>query len=176
MSVQRIGRDQADSLSAHPPAKQLNVCRLRATITVPVSHPGVPIMRRVLAVIAVVIAPVTLSAARADKLKFEIHKDNKMEFRWRLISSNGKTLATSGQGYKAKADCKNGVERIKKDAADKLKFEIYEDNAKQFRFRIVASNGQTIGSSSESYKVKADCEKAVDLIKKGAKESEVAEV
>lgn len=130
----------------------------------------------IIAVLALFTSPIVLQAARADKLKFEIYKDNKMEFRWRLKAANGESLATSGQGYKAKADCKNGVERIQKDAADKLKFEVFEDNAKQHRFRIIASNGQTIGSSSQGYKAKADCEKAVDLIKKGAKDSEVNEV
>ena len=136
-------------------------------------------MHRRTSLIAIIVAfatPIALQAARADKLKFEIYKDNKMEFRWRLKAANGESLATSGQGYKAKADCKNGVERIQKDAADKLKIEVYEDNAKQHRFRIIASNGQTIGTSSQGYKAKADCEKAVDLIKKGAKESEVNEV
>lgn len=128
------------------------------------------------AVVAVFACPLVLNAARADKLKFEIYKDNKMEFRWRLKAANGESLATSGQGYKAKADCKNGVERIQKDAADKLKFEVFEDNAKQHRFRIVASNGQTIGTASQGYKDKRDCEKAVELIKKGAKDSEVNEV
>ena len=128
--------------------------------------------------IAVFAAPMATDkavAARADKLKFEIYQDNAKEFRWRLKAANGESLATSGQGYKAKADCKNGVERIMKDA-DKLKFEVYEDNKKESRFRIKSSNGQTIGSSSQGYKTKADCEHAVDLIKKDAKDAEVADM
>jgi uncharacterized protein YegP (UPF0339 family) len=128
------------------------------------------------AVLLVIAAPFSLHAARAGKLKFEMYKDNAMEFRWRLKDADGTTLATSGQGYKAKADCKKGVERIMKDAADKLKFEVYDDNAKQSRFRIIASNGQTIGSSSSGYKTKADCDKAVDAIKKGAKDADVADM
>jgi uncharacterized protein YegP (UPF0339 family) len=107
-----------------------------------------------------------------DKLKFEIYQDSAKEYRWRLKATNDKILATSGQGYKAKADCKNGVERIQKDA-EKLKFEPFEDNAKQFRWRLIASNGQTIGTSSEGYKAKADCEKAIELVKRGAGKAEV---
>ena len=34
--------------------------------------------------------------------KFEIYKDKSGEFRWRLIHANGKIIADSGQGYKAK--------------------------------------------------------------------------
>jgi hypothetical protein len=107
------------------------------------------------------------------KLKFEVYQDNAKQYRWRLKAANGATLATSGQGYKAKADCKAGAERIKKDAADKLKFETYEDAKKEHRWRVKSPNGQVIGSSSESYKTKADCEKAIAAVKAGAAAAEV---
>jgi uncharacterized protein YegP (UPF0339 family) len=111
--------------------------------------------------------------AGAGKLKFEVYQDNAKQYRWRLKAANGAILATAGQGYKAKADCKNGVDRIKQDAAGKLKFEPYEDNKKEYRWRLKATNGQVIGASSEGYKAKADCDKAIDLIKKGAATAEV---
>jgi len=47
--------------------------------------------------------------------KFEIYKDKKGEFRFRLIASNGQVIAT-GQGYKAKKSCLNGIESVKKNA------------------------------------------------------------
>jgi uncharacterized protein YegP (UPF0339 family) len=113
-------------------------------------------------------------AAQEGKLKFEIYQDAAKEFRWRLKAPNGLILATAGQGYKAKADCRKGVERIMADAGtDKLTFEVYEDKAKEFRWRLKAPNGQVIASSSEGYKAKADCEKAIDSIKKGAAKAEV---
>ena len=49
--------------------------------------------------------------------KFELYKDAKGEFRWRLIASNGQTIATSGEGYKAKESAKAGIESVKKNAA-----------------------------------------------------------
>lgn len=110
-----------------------------------------------------------------DKLKFEIYEDKGGDTRWRLKSANGKILATSGQGYKAKGDCKKAVENIKANADGKLKFEIYEDTSKESRWRLKATNGQTVASSSEGYKKKADCEAAVAAIKKGAKDAEVEE-
>jgi uncharacterized protein YegP (UPF0339 family) len=119
-------------------------------------------------------APQDKEKDSSGKLKFEIYSDSAKEFRWRLKAANGANLATSGQGYKAKADCKNGVERIKMDvASDKLKFEVYEDKGKEHRWRLKAANGQVIGTSSEGYKAKADCEKAIDVIKKGAGKAEV---
>jgi uncharacterized protein YegP (UPF0339 family) len=48
--------------------------------------------------------------------KFELYKDAKGEFRWRLVASNGQTIATSGEGYKSKDSAKDGIESVKKNA------------------------------------------------------------
>jgi hypothetical protein len=48
--------------------------------------------------------------------KFQIFKDARGEFRWRLRAGNNEIIATSGEGYKAKADCEHGVELVKRDA------------------------------------------------------------
>ena len=49
--------------------------------------------------------------------KFELYKDTKGEFRWRLVASNGQMIANSGEGYKSKDSAKNGIESVKKNAA-----------------------------------------------------------
>lgn len=49
--------------------------------------------------------------------KFEIYKDKAGEFRFRLKASNGQIIATS-EGYVKKDSCKNGIESVKKNAAD----------------------------------------------------------
>jgi uncharacterized protein YegP (UPF0339 family) len=48
--------------------------------------------------------------------KFELYKDAKGEFRWRLIASNGQMIANGGEGYKSKENCKAGIESVKKNA------------------------------------------------------------
>ena len=48
--------------------------------------------------------------------KFQVFKDAKGEFRWRLRAGNNEIIATSGEGYKAKADCQHGIELVKRDA------------------------------------------------------------
>lgn len=48
--------------------------------------------------------------------KFELYKDKKGEFRWRLIAPNGQVIANSGEGYKSKDSAKNGIESVKKNA------------------------------------------------------------
>lgn len=47
--------------------------------------------------------------------KFEIYKDKRGEFRWRLLADNNQIIA-SGEGYKSKSGCKNGIESVKKNA------------------------------------------------------------
>ncbi|MDY4587553.1 MAG: YegP family protein [Oscillospiraceae bacterium] len=49
--------------------------------------------------------------------KFEMYTDKAGEFRFRLKAKNGQIIAT-GEGYKAKAGCKNGIESIRKNAPE----------------------------------------------------------
>jgi uncharacterized protein YegP (UPF0339 family) len=49
--------------------------------------------------------------------KFEIFKDKSAKFRFRLKASNGEIIAV-GEAYESKAAAKNGVESVKKNAAD----------------------------------------------------------
>jgi hypothetical protein len=49
--------------------------------------------------------------------KFEIYADKRGEFRFRLKAANGQTIAV-GEGYKAKASCKNGIASIVKNAPE----------------------------------------------------------
>lgn len=49
--------------------------------------------------------------------KFEMYVDKAGEFRFRLKARNGEIIATS-EGYKAKAGCLNGIESVRKNAAD----------------------------------------------------------
>jgi len=49
--------------------------------------------------------------------KFEIYVDKKGEYRFRLKATNGQIIAT-GEGYKAKKSCVNGIESVKKNVVD----------------------------------------------------------
>ena len=49
--------------------------------------------------------------------KFEVYADKAGEFRFRLKATNGEVIAVS-EGYKAVASCLNGIESVKKNAAD----------------------------------------------------------
>jgi hypothetical protein len=47
--------------------------------------------------------------------KFEVYKDAKGEFRFRLKAANGEVIAV-GEGYSSKTACLNGIESVKKNA------------------------------------------------------------
>lgn len=49
--------------------------------------------------------------------KFEIYTDKAGEFRFRLKATNGQVICAS-EGYKKLASCKNGIESVRKNAAD----------------------------------------------------------
>lgn len=120
----------------------------------------------------------TAPAQKDDsRFKFELYKDKAGEFRWRLKAGNGAVLATPGQGYKAKADAKNSIELIRKAGTDeKMKFEVYETEKKEYRWRLKSANGQTVASSSEGYAAKAGADRAVASIKTGAAKAEIVEI
>ena len=52
------------------------------------------------------------------------------------------------------------------------KFEIYNDKAGEYRFRLKDTNGQVI-AVSEGYKALAGCENGVESVKKNAPEAEI---
>ncbi|MBQ7921269.1 MAG: YegP family protein [Clostridia bacterium] len=105
-----------------------------------------------------------------------------------LKATNGQVIATS-EVYNSEAACKNGIESVAKNApvanvenqtaegyaAEKCpKFEIYQDKAGEFRFRLKATNGQVI-AVSEGYTTLANCENGIESVKKNAVDAEVVE-
>ena len=103
-----------------------------------------------------------------------------------LLAGNGQVIATS-EVYTTEAACKNGIESVKKNSAiakveDQTveevaavkhpKFELYQDKAGEYRFRLKARNGEVI-AVSEGYKAKASCENGIESVVKNAPEAEV---
>jgi uncharacterized protein YegP (UPF0339 family) len=119
----------------------------------------------------------SVAVAQDSKMKFELYKGKDEQFRWRLKAPNGAVLATAGQGYKAEADARNGIAllQLQKVGAE-AKFEVYEDEKKEHRWRFKAGNGQVVAASSEGYKAKADAEKAVEAIRTSAATAEIVDV
>ncbi|MBB4936683.1 hypothetical protein FHR32_000988 [Streptosporangium album] len=49
--------------------------------------------------------------------KFMITKDKRGEFRFKLVATNGQTIAVS-EGYNTRAACMSGIESVRKNAPD----------------------------------------------------------
>ena len=47
---------------------------------------------------------------------FTIYKDKAGEYRWRLKAANNKIIADSAEGYKNRSDCREAVDRVKREA------------------------------------------------------------
>ncbi len=55
------------------------------------------------------------------------------------------------------------------------KFEVYQDKAGEYRFRLKASNGEPI-AASEGYSSKAACLKGIESVKKNAPDAQIVEL
>jgi uncharacterized protein YegP (UPF0339 family) len=47
---------------------------------------------------------------------FELFTDKRGEYRWRLRSTNGQIIASSGEGFKQKSGAQNGIDAVKRDS------------------------------------------------------------
>ena len=105
-----------------------------------------------------------------------------------LKATNGQTILTS-EVYTTEAACRKGIESIMKNAPaanvenqteegyeplTHPKFEMYQDKAGEYRFRLKARNGEIIGIS-EGYTAKAGCLNGIESVKKNAADAEIVE-
>jgi len=114
-------------------------------------------------------------------------KETKTGFNFYLVAANGETIGTS-EVYTTKDAAKKGIASVAKNApvanledqvagdekAKTPKFEIYLDKKGEFRFRLVATNGQNI-LASEGYKSKASCKNGIESVRKNAPDAEIVE-
>lgn len=49
-----------------------------------------------------------------------------------------------------------------------MKFEVYEDKSGEWRWRLVAANGQIIATAGEGYVEKYDCVNGIKLVSEGS--------
>lgn len=106
--------------------------------------------------------------------KFEITTRKNGEFQFNLKATNGQVILTS-QGYKSKAACLNGIESVKKNSAEKKRFETkVASNGKPF-FNLMATNGQVIGSS-QMYANEVNMKNGIASVMKNAPEAKVVDL
>ena len=117
-----------------------------------------------------------------------VMKETATGIKFDLKAGNGEVIATS-EVYTTEDACRNGIASVQKNAPvaevedqtvegyetkKNPKFEVYEDKAGEFRFRLKATNGQVI-AVSEGYTAKASCMNGIESVKKNAPEAEITE-
>ena len=105
--------------------------------------------------------------------------------RFNLLATNGQVIAVS-ELYANEAACFKGIESVRSSCLGPVedqtvenfavlehpKFEVYQDKAGEFRFRLKAKNGQII-ATGEGYKQLAGCLNGVESIKNNAPDAPV---
>ncbi|WP_247728492.1 DUF1508 domain-containing protein [Halovivax limisalsi] len=110
-----------------------------------------------------------------DPTGFEVYRDKAGEWRWRFVHRNGNILADSGEGYTRRNDANRAVERIR-DRIDDLTFDVYEDDAGEYRWRLRGGNDQIVADSGEGYTARDDATEAVDRVRQYAPDANVLDI
>ena len=114
-----------------------------------------------------------------------VMKVSKAGPRFNLLAGNGQVIAVS-QNYSSEDACLAGIESVRTSCLGPVedqtvenfevlscpKFEVYQDKAGEYRFRLKASNGQIV-ATGESYKALAGCLNGIESIKSNAPEAEL---
>ena len=114
-----------------------------------------------------------------------VMKVSKGGARFNLLAGNGQVIAVSQQ-YSGEDACLTGIESVRASCAGPVedqtvenfevlanpKFEVYQDKAGEFRFRLKASNGQIV-ATGEGYKQLSGCLSGIESVKSNAPEAEL---
>ena len=110
-----------------------------------------------------------------DDDAFEVYEDAGGDHRWRLTAANNEVIATSGEGYSSESEASEAVERVQTYApeADALgvgfaAFEVYRDEADQWRWRLRHRNGNIIADGGEGYASRYGIHDAIESVKRNA--------
>lgn len=98
--------------------------------------------------------------------KFELYKDKRGEFRFRLKAGNGEVILAS-EGYKDRSGATNGIESVKKNADLLARFEKKVSSNGKHYFVLKAANHQVIGNS-EMYESESACENGIKSVMSNA--------
>lgn len=125
---------------------------------------------------------------------FRLFKDRAAEFRWTFRAGNHEEIAVPGEGFKRKDDAEANIALVKRLAPDApihdrtvpesdghhadggtAEFEVYQDEKREYRWRLQSGNNHIVAVSSEGYKQKDDCLHAIGLVKRDAPSAPVTD-
>ena len=109
----------------------------------------------------------------------------KTGYKFDLVAGNGEVIATS-QIYKSENTCLKGVDSVRRCCVGEIedqtvegfektkcpKFQVYVDRAGEFRFRLLAKNGQNI-CHGEGYTKLSSCLNGIESVRKNAVDAKI---
>ena len=131
--------------------------------------------------------------ASASKATFELYADSADQFRWRLRHDNGNIIADGGEGYSDKRDAQSGIESVQRNApgahvidvsrdeeapdegGSDATFELFRDNADEYRWRLRHENGNVIADGGQGYASKQKAKQGLNSVKSNAPGAAVEE-
>ena len=105
--------------------------------------------------------------------KFELNTAANGKFFFNLKASNGQTILSS-EMYESRGAAQNGIESVKKNAADDARYDRRNAANGDPYFVLKAGNGEQIGRS-ETYSSAAAMENGIESVKTNAPAAEIAE-
>ena len=105
--------------------------------------------------------------------KFEVSKNASGAFHFSLKAGNGEKILSS-ETYESKAGVQNGIESIRKNAADDSRYARKNSANGEWYFNLLSTNGETVGTS-ETYASMAALEKGVESVKTNAPGAEIVD-
>jgi uncharacterized protein YegP (UPF0339 family) len=136
-------------------------------------------------------AQAAIAAAMESRATFEVYTDRAGKHRWRLRHRNGNIIGDSSQGYASRQKAMQGLRSVQTNAAggtvvvledateddsaadvpemtapeSQGTFELFEDNAGEFRWRLRHDNGNVLADSGEGYVSKSNVRRAVKSVR-----------
>ncbi len=108
---------------------------------------------------------------------FEVYEEETGEYRWRF-ESGSEVVGHSGETYDSESEAKEAVELLREEAPnaevsddEKPYFERYEDQSGEWRWRLVASTGQTVTGEPST---RLQAERLIQAIKASAGRAEMS--
>ncbi|QLH83064.1 DUF1508 domain-containing protein [Halosimplex pelagicum] len=109
---------------------------------------------------------------RESQGTIEVYEDSAGEYRWRLRHDNGNVLGDGGEGYASRSNVQRAVDRVQSYVGpadylwfDPAGFEVYRDEADEWRWRLVHRNGEILADGGEGYTRRNDANRAVDRVR-----------
>ena len=126
----------------------------------------------------------------ASSATFQVYRDAAEQWRWRLVHDNGNIIAEGGQGYTTKRRAVGGVESVKANAPgapiegalerpgsgeSSATFEVYEDAAERWRWRLVHRNGNIVAEGGQGYAATGGALSGIESVKANAPDAKIEE-